>query len=136
MAVPGAVTDDVAARGGRPDEASAAAAGWLTAFGAALAAADTGAVARLFDTDGHWRDLLAIGWNLSTHSGREVIQAFAATAIAQARPGSFRLAARRTPPRRVQRAGVEVLEAMFEFDTAIGAAEGVLRLVPERGADV
>ena len=47
------------------------------------------------------------------------------------KPGSFRLAAGRTPPRRVTRAGTEVVEALFDFDTDSGAGNGVLRLLPD-----
>ena len=37
----------------------------------------------------------------------------------------------RTPPRWVTRAGTECIEAIFEFETAFGPCNGVLRLVPD-----
>ena len=38
---------------------------WLTAFEHALAAADGTALAALFAPDAHWRDLLALTWNIT-----------------------------------------------------------------------
>ena len=114
---------------------SAAAQRWLDAFAAALAASDGPALATLFGGDSHWRDLLAFAWRVETVSGAPAIgAALAARGNAIAASG-FAIAADRTPPRRVSRAGVEVVEAIFRFRTAIGSAEGVVRLVPgEAGA--
>jgi putative flavoprotein involved in K+ transport len=103
---------------------------WLDAFAAALAGSDGAAVAALFGGDSHWRDLLAFTWCVETVSGAPAIGA-ALTAGANTMAASgFTLADDRTPPRRVTRAGVETVEAIFRFRTAVGAAEGVVRLVP------
>ena len=45
----------------------------------------------------------------------------------------FRLAEDRTPPRWVNRAGVDAIEAIFCFETKTGRGSGVLRLVPTPG---
>ncbi|MGE0254926.1 MAG: flavin-containing monooxygenase [Alphaproteobacteria bacterium] len=102
---------------------------WLAAFEAALVRGDATALAALFAPDGHWRDLLALTWRVGTLSG--------APAIATALTGGDRLAATdfaiapgRTPPRRVTRAGVETIEAIFRFHGAAGPGEGVVRLLP------
>ena len=47
------------------------------------------------------------------------------------RPCGFEIDQRRTPPRRVTRAGTSAIEAIFRFETTEGHGSGVLRLVPE-----
>ena len=37
------------------------------------------------------------------------------------------------PPRRVERAGTEAIEAIFSFETSVGPCNGVVRLVSESG---
>lgn len=104
---------------------SATATAWLGGFEAALAAGDASAC---FQPDGHWRDVLAFGWELRTLSG--------AAAIAEALRGTgarnFRLDPARSAPRRVQRAGQECLEVIFAFDAEHGTGQGVVRLVEGR----
>jgi putative flavoprotein involved in K+ transport len=107
------------------------AARWLTAFDAALRAQDATQAAGLFLADGHWRDILAFTWHFSTVSGRERIRAQLADALAPLQPRGFRVAPKRTAPRWVMRAGTQTLEAMFEFETAVGRGSGVLRLLPD-----
>ena len=110
------------------------AAAWLAEFDAALADGRSDRIAGLFAAESHWRDILAFGWDLRTISGAEAIAAGIAPALAQAKPGGMALAAGRTPPRRVTRAGTEAIEAIFTFETATGPCNGVVRLVNEGGA--
>jgi len=44
----------------------------------------------------------------------------------------FKIAENRTPPRRVQRAGFDVIEAIIEFETASGRGNGVVRLLADQ----
>ena len=44
----------------------------------------------------------------------------------------FRITKGRTPPRQVKRAGMDVIEAIYEFETAVGRGQGVLRLPAAR----
>ncbi len=111
-------------------EAQTLAANWLASFAQSLQSQNIEQTLALFEPQGHWRDLLAFGWNLSSHNGRAAIGAMLSRSLANTAPKNFRLAPQRTAPRYVERAGNEVVEAMFEFDTAIGAANGVLRLLP------
>jgi putative flavoprotein involved in K+ transport len=110
------------------DELVAVAQGWLTEFENALARRDAAALRGLFHPDSHWRDVLALTWGLTTFSGTDAIVE-ALVAHPGAKPAGFRLAATRTPPRRVKRAGSETIEAIFDFETPIGHGAGVLRLV-------
>src|SRR5450631_3058730 len=106
--------------------------GWLTAFEAALQSQDAAAAAGLFLSDGLWRDVLAFTWNIQTMTGRPAIEAALRQTLARTKPANFRIPPRRTPPRRVSRAGTESIEAIFEFDTAFGPAHGIVRLLPDR----
>jgi putative flavoprotein involved in K+ transport len=101
---------------------------WLDAFDAALSAGDAAAVAALFEPDSHWRDLLAFTWDISPFRGAGEIAAGIVAAQPATLAHGFRIAAGRTPPRRVRRLGTDAIEAIVDFETAIGRANGVLRL--------
>jgi hypothetical protein len=105
---------------------------WLAAFDAALQAGDPGAAAGLFFADGLWRDVLAFTWTIRTMAGRPAIEAMLRETLARAKPKNFHVPPKRTPPRWVNRAGTDCVEALFEFDTAVGRCNGVLRLAPDR----
>jgi len=113
------------------DAAARVAGDWLSAFEAALSRNDAAAASALFSPDGQWRDLVAFTWSIRSVSGRTAVGALLGEALAVARPRGFRLDPKRTPPRRVERAGTECIEAFFAFDTAAGRGNGVVRLVPE-----
>ncbi|MBL6455605.1 NAD(P)/FAD-dependent oxidoreductase [Belnapia sp. T6] len=106
---------------------------WLQEFEAALTARSTARLAALFAGECHWRDILAFDWDLHTTSGAEAIAARMLPSLDRLAPHGFALAAGRTPPRRVTRAGTEAIEAIFGFETSIGPCIGVLRLVTEAG---
>jgi cation diffusion facilitator CzcD-associated flavoprotein CzcO len=105
--------------------------GWLAAFEAALQSRDAVAAAALFLADGLWRDVLAFTWNIQTMAGRPAIEATLRQTLARTKPANFHIPSRRTPPRRVSRAGTESIEAIFAFETAFGPANGIVRLVPD-----
>ena len=104
---------------------------WLAGFEAALTHQDADAAAALFLADGHWRDVLAFTWELTTTSGAAGIAAVLQDAIARTQPRAFRLEPDRSPPRRVTRAGRDCIEVIFHFDTAFGEGHGVVRLIPD-----
>ena len=104
----------------------------VTPFESALVAEDMKAVAGMFVEDSYWRDLVAFTWHLRTFSSRGIISAMH-NLMPSARPQKFRLAEDRTPPRWVNRAGVDAIEAIFCFETKTGRGSGVLRLVPTPG---
>jgi cation diffusion facilitator CzcD-associated flavoprotein CzcO len=102
---------------------------WLASFEAALKAGDQKALAGHFAADGHSRDLLAFTWSITPRQGADAIAALLLDKQGRAGAGNFTLAAGRTPPRKVQRAGVDVIEGIFEFETAVGRGFGVVRLL-------
>jgi cation diffusion facilitator CzcD-associated flavoprotein CzcO len=102
---------------------------WLARFEAALQSQDAAAAAALFLDDGLWRDLLAFTWTIKTMAGRAAIQTTLRETLPRTKPTNFRIPATRTPPRWISRAGTETIETIFEFDTAFGPGNGVVRLV-------
>ena len=108
-----------------------AAAAWLSAFDATLSSGDANAAAALFLRDGHWRDLVSFTWHILTMNGTSEIAATLARTVPAIRPHGFRIAPNRVAPRLVNRAGRRTIEALFGFETAIGQASGILRLVPD-----
>ena len=106
---------------------------WLGEFGAALASGEASRIARLFAGDCHWRDILALTWNLRTISGAERISSLMASVVKPMSARGLAIAVNRTPPRYVSRAEVDTIEAIFVFETAVGPCNGVVRLVSEDG---
>jgi putative flavoprotein involved in K+ transport len=106
---------------------------WLGQFEAALGRSDEALLRDLFHRDSYWRDVLAFAFDIRTLDGRDTILGELKARAASARPRNFRIAAARTPPRRVKRAGTEAIEAIFDFDTARGPGSGIVRLTPEAG---
>jgi cation diffusion facilitator CzcD-associated flavoprotein CzcO len=104
---------------------------WLESFETALSAQDAAAAAELFVAHGLWRDVLAFTWNIQTMAGCAAIETTLRETLARTRPMNFHIPTKRTPPRWVTRAGTENIETLFEFETAFGPANGVLRLVPD-----
>lgn len=121
-----------------PESAEAAespeetAARWLARFGAALESGDVPAVLALCQPGVRWRDVLAFTWDLRTLNAAGVEEMLKGSLEAAGAYG-FALALGHTPPRRVTRAGVEAVEAFFEFRTALGRGTGIVRLVPAAG---
>ena len=114
----------------RTDNIVATTANWLAQFERALADGDTTLLETLFHIDSHWRDVLALTWRITTINGRDAILG-ELRKHGQGRPAGFEIAANRTPPRHVCRAGIGSIEAIFTFETATGRGSGVLRLTPD-----
>src|SRR4051794_40647491 len=104
---------------------------WLAKFERALSQGDEASLHDLFLPESHWRDILALTWNIETVSGSGAV----AEALAQPvdkRPTSFRLDRARTAPRVTTRAGTQSTEAFFAFETAFGRCNGIVRLIGGR----
>src|SRR3954464_1040265 len=104
---------------------------WLAQFERALAEPDDVLLETLFHADSHWRDVLAVTWDIGTVSGLDAIVQALRAHVGRARPAGFRTARHRTAPRQVRRAGTNAIEAIFQFETADGRGSGVLRLTPD-----
>jgi hypothetical protein len=104
---------------------------WLAELERALRAPGRGSLESLFLPDSHWRDLLALTWQVKTTSGAGSILGELKRRAAEAGAGGFEIDSGCTPPRQVVRAGTNVIEAIFRFETALGRCSGVLRLDPD-----
>ena len=102
---------------------------WLKRFEALLCAGDTTALASLFAPECHYRDILAFSWTLRPSTGAQAIAEFLTKAQKKIQAKSFCLASERAAPRKVRRVGIEVIEAIFKFETALGRGHGVIRLL-------
>ena len=113
------------------DDLRAAAETWLARFENAVAAFDENTLGALFHPHSHWRDLLALSWRIRTLDGADAILRELKACTPRTRPTGFELSPGRMPPRRVNRAGTEAIEAIFCFETREGRCDGVLRLTPD-----
>jgi cation diffusion facilitator CzcD-associated flavoprotein CzcO len=102
---------------------------WLAALEAALQSGNPKAAAALFAADSHWRDVLAFTWSITPREGADAIAALLIEKQAGTKAHGFAVAEGRTPPRRVTRAGIEVIEGIFQYETEIGRGYGVVRLL-------
>src|SRR4029079_14392221 len=98
-------TKDAANSDAAAKDLAAAAEHWLARFESALAKPGDGSLKTLFHPDSHWRDVLALSWQIRTLSGADAIQRGLNAHAAAARPSGFQLDPARVAPRRVTRAG-------------------------------
>jgi len=104
---------------------------WLGRFNAALEARDAARLGASFRSDGHWRDIVGLTWGIATVSGGERVAAALVRAAGGAAARRFAIDGGRCPPRAVEAAGEEVVEAILRFDTAVG--EGAAHVRIKRG---
>src|SRR5882724_2802372 len=114
----------------KTNDASMAAENWLTQFQTALTGND-GVLKPLFLSESYWRDVLALSWNIQTLLGAPAILKALKLHADHVAPCGFVIDPDRAPPRRVMRAGTEVVEAIFKFETAQGRGSGIVRLIPD-----
>ena len=115
----------------RTDDIAALVETWLAQFERALGEGDDAALESLFHSDGYWRDILALTWDIRTVSGADAIVRELKNHAGRAGPTNFRIAAQRTAPRHVTRAGTRAIEAFFSFETPEGRGNGIVRLAPD-----
>jgi len=100
---------------------------WLARFNAAAAAPAPERLAALFLEDSHWRDAVGLGWELVTVSGRDAVTHKLAGGLKAFQARAFAIDPARCAPRVVERAGLPAIEAMLQFETAIGRCAGLVR---------
>jgi putative flavoprotein involved in K+ transport len=115
----------------RTDDISVAADHWLAQFEEALTKSDSRLLKTLFHPDSHWRDVLALSWNIQTVNGADAILKELAHYAPAAGPGKFGVDPDRAAPRNVMRAGTNAIEAIFKFETKVGRGSGIVRLIPD-----
>jgi cation diffusion facilitator CzcD-associated flavoprotein CzcO len=115
----------------RTDDSSIAADNWLAQFEEALGKPDDTLLKTLFHPDSHWRDVLALSWNIQTINGADAILKALPPLARSASPSGFAIAPGRAAPRKVMRAGTNAIEAIFKFETKVGRGSGIIRLIPD-----
>ena len=83
---------------------------------------------KLFFEDCHWRDILALTWQIQTTSGKQNIISKLYDKVLDVTARDFTIDPQRTQPREVIRAGKNVIEVILKFKTKFGYCEGVVRL--------
>lgn len=101
---------------------------WLGDLNAALDARDARALAALFRPDCDWRDIVALTWTIGTVSDREPVVRRLLDAAAVSGARGFAVDPERAPPRDVERAGEDCVEAILTFETKVGRGAGIVRL--------
>src|SRR6476646_8075266 len=101
----------------RADTIATIADDWLAQFERALAGPDDVLLKTLFHPDSHWRDVLAMTWQITTVNGLDAILKDLKEHVGRATPSDFRTDPHRTVPRHVTRAGKKAIEAIFRFET-------------------
>ena len=99
---------------------------WFAAFEDALAARDVERAASLFAATSFWRDLIAFSWNITTVEDPAGVAELLTATLDGTAPSGFRL----TEPADEADGGTT---AWFEFETAVGRANGLARFVEEDG---
>ncbi|KAF8882841.1 hypothetical protein BD779DRAFT_1612399 [Infundibulicybe gibba] len=110
-------------------DAKRTASAWFDSFASRMVSCDVGGVLDHFLEDAFWRDLLALSWDFRTFSGKEKMNKFLSDRLLLAKPTNFRL---RDEYLALQRPFPDLawISAMFDFETDVGLASGVFRLVP------
>ncbi|RVW03212.1 flavin-containing monooxygenase [Rhodococcus spongiicola] len=94
---------------------------WLASFESALSDRDIDRVARMFEVDSFWRDLVAFTWNITTVEGRDGVTEMLRARLDDTDPSNFHTS-------EVPEEDNGVTSAFIEFETAIGRGKGHLRL--------
>lgn len=115
--------------------AEAQARSWISAFGHSLGKADAAAVSRLFQADSHWRNLCGLSWQIVTFSGAEKLSFELCHRARKVDARGFEVDSELMSPREAVVAGVDVIEAIFRFETINGPGLGVVRLLPSHGSE-
>ena len=94
---------------------------WLSDFSAALERNDVPAAVAMFESEGHWRDLVAFTWNIRTQEGAQAIGAMLSDRLGDVRPTAFAIEGEPTE-------ADGVVDAWFTFETKVARGRGHLRL--------
>ncbi|MBT6306569.1 MAG: NAD(P)/FAD-dependent oxidoreductase [Rhodospirillaceae bacterium] len=104
---------------------------WLETFTQALENGQSNDLRHCFSDNAHWRDLLAFTWSIVPFEGQDAICRGLIKSQSNTKASHFSLADNRTPPRKINRLGEDVIEGIFTFETALGRGEGVVRLLAD-----
>jgi hypothetical protein len=106
---------------------------WLSNFSHSLASGDVSQLSTIFHEDSWWRDALTLSWEYHTLHGLSKITSFLQQRLHNLGFGKFELREKGflTPSQTAVTEGLEWIESIFTFETAVGHGQGVLRLTPD-----
>ena len=90
---------------------------WLRKFERALSQPTVADMDSLFNSDCHWRDVLALNWEIITHSGSTAVPQALIHAARHHGPHDFKVNQQRMPAQWVKRIDVDTIEVFFDFQT-------------------
>ncbi|PFH47509.1 hypothetical protein AMATHDRAFT_151910 [Amanita thiersii Skay4041] len=107
---------------------------WLNALSNALESNKFSGLSSLFLEDSWWRDMLALTWDFRTFRGIPVITQFLQDQIPYTHPRTLKL---REEYLGLQRPADDLawISTFFDFETDVGIASGIVRLVPTANGD-
>ncbi|CAK5275373.1 unnamed protein product [Mycena citricolor] len=110
-------------------DAGSVAAEWFKSFSKHAAAGNGQEIAALFAADSYWRDLLALTWDFRTFHGPALRQ-FLSARLPTVKMSAFALSDEHLCLKRPF-PDMAWVEAMFKFETDVGYASGIMRLIPQ-----
>ena len=104
---------------------------WLSNFESSLATGKEDKVAALIHEDGWWRDHLGLSWDFHTLRGTPNMVEFLHPLLLKANLHNLKLQedGKFAPNKQEPIQGLEWVESMFTFDTAVGSGKGMIRLI-------
>ncbi len=108
---------------------------WFDRFSEAITSQDAEAIASLIVSDGWWRDLLALTWQLTTVHGTDAIKEMLSPALAKHPMSGLRIVTEIGPRLQEPSPDRTWIEGFFDFETPIATGRGVVRLVPAGDGD-
>ncbi|KAJ7137003.1 hypothetical protein C8R44DRAFT_768224 [Mycena epipterygia] len=106
------------------------AAAWMASFVSSVEAGDVAGITKLFIEESHWRDMLALTWDFRSFHGAPSIQNFLSDRLASAQLTNFRIKDQFTALQQPY-PDIAWIQVIFDFETSVGLASGVVRLVPQ-----
>ena len=103
---------------------------WFSLFSAAASSGDVQALASLFVLDAFWRDILAMTWDFRSFSGLPAIIQFLSDRLETVHPTAFVLRDDASLGLQKPFEDIAWISFTFNFETDVGIASGVTRLVP------
>ncbi|KAH9947038.1 FAD/NAD-P-binding domain-containing protein [Amylocystis lapponica] len=101
---------------------------WFRAFSQHVSSNNIDGVLDLFVQDGWWRDHLALTWEFRTFHGVPKIKKFLHDRLADSKPAAFKLG---NVVLEQEYADLAWIQGLFDFETGVGVANGVFRLIPQ-----
>ncbi|CCL99977.1 uncharacterized protein FIBRA_02002 [Fibroporia radiculosa] len=103
------------------------AAEWFRAFSQHISSSNVPGIVGLLLEDGWWRDQLVLTWEFRTFHGADKVQKFLEDRLPVVKPASFKLG---TVSLTQPYPDLAWIVGFFDFETEVGVASGVFRLVP------